>query len=90
MGTLSEFMVGDTPVIGSSRDSPRYRIMAAQIEPTMSPGKRSIVRSAVYPMRKSPGPHKGARRREDSLASVLTEAPRTMRPKRRAGASITA
>jgi hypothetical protein len=25
MGSLSEFLVGDTPVIGSSRDSPRYR-----------------------------------------------------------------
>ena len=47
MGSLSEFVVGDTPVIGSSRDLPEVPDMAAQIAPTTGEAfDRSI--SAVY------------------------------------------
>jgi hypothetical protein len=77
MGTLSEFLVGDTPVMTRAgfADIPD---MAAQIEPTMSPRKRSIARSwsrSVYPMRQSPGRHRGACRHEDRLASVFDGSP---------------
>jgi hypothetical protein len=50
MGTLSEFLVGDTPVMarGGFAEIPD---IAAQIEPTMSQGSvRSLDRSIVVPV----------------------------------------
>jgi hypothetical protein len=95
MGTLSEFLVGDTPVMARAGFA-EIPDMAAQIEPTMSRRKRSIARS----LDRGPGRFVRCGSRPDvtrerattriGLRQFLTEAPRTMRPKRRAGASIAA
>jgi hypothetical protein len=63
--------------------------MAAQIEPTTGEAlNRSI--STVYRCVSRPDLTRERAAARTTLRQFLTEAPRTMRPKRRAGASITA